>query len=170
MDFLLFSIQFLVISMDCVNNFYWFFNTVDDRNKSMESVHSGRRNHSAQGNTKWISQAASCYATECTHTMHKRACHKHLAQLSLALLSLASLSQGRRGRRGSPGSPGCWRVSSLRFCFVLLWFVNDCGAVEGSTRSILLILYWFYRGFVKMDLRVVGGFQVFDFYLFYYVF
>ena len=58
----------------------------------------------------------------------------------------------------------------MRFCFVLLWFVNDCGAVEGSTRSIVLILYWFYIGFVKIDLRVVGGFQVFDFAMFYFVF
>ena len=33
-----------------------FFNTLDDRNKSMESPRSGRRNLSAQGNKKWISQ------------------------------------------------------------------------------------------------------------------
>ena len=63
MDVLLFSIDFLLISIDLFfDKIYWFFNTVDDRNKSMESVRSGRRNHSAKGNTKWISQAASYLA------------------------------------------------------------------------------------------------------------
>ena len=53
--------------------------------------------------------------------------------------------------------------------------------MEGSTRSILLILYWFYKGFVKLNFRAFGGFsrvlkqikvedfQVFDFALFYRV-
>ena len=69
----------------------------------------------------------------------------------------------------------------MRFCFVLLWFVNDCGAAEGSTRSIVLILYGFYRGFVKLHFKTFGlfsrvlkqikveDFQVFDFALFYRV-
>ena len=73
-----------------------------------------------------------------------------------------------------------WRVSSLRFSFVLLWFVNDCGAVEGSTRSILLICLFFYKGFVKLNFKAFGwfsrvlkqikveDFQVSDFVLFYF--
>ena len=71
------------------------------------------------------------------------------------------------------------RVSSLRVCFVLLRFVNDCGAEEESKRSILFILELFYKGLVKLTVKAFGlvsmvlkkikveDLQVFDFALFY---
>ena len=65
---------------------------------------------------------------------------------------------------------------------MFLWFVNERGAAEGSTRSIVLNLYWFYTGFVKLKFKAFGGFskalkqikvkdfQVFGVALFYVVF
>ena len=41
-------------------------------------------------------------------------------------------------------------------------FFNDFGE-----RNMSLILYCFYKGFMKTDLAVGGGFQVCDFVLFY---
>ena len=48
-------------------------------------------------------------------------------------------------------------------------FLNVNPRVNLRVNPCLLILYCFYRCFVKIDGRVVGGFQAFDVALFYCV-
>ena len=53
---------------------------------------------------------------------------------------------------------------------MLLCVTMDFNALEKSKRNMVLILYSFYICFVKTNLTVTGGFQVFDFALFYILF
>ena len=57
---------------------------------------------------------------------------------------------------------GCW--------FILQCFFNDCVVLEGPNGSTLCILYWFYKCFSKIDVRVCGRFPVFEHLLFCGVF
>ena len=64
----------------------------------------------------------------------------------------------------------CWRISNVRFLFVLHCFSYDFGALEGPSGSIVYILDWFYICFAKIYVRVCGGLPVFEFCLFYNLF
>ena len=49
-------------------------------------------------------------------------------------------------------------------------FFYIVGVLEGTNGSIFCILEVFYNCFVKIDVRVCGGFPMFEFYVFYNVF
>ena len=53
-------------------------------------------------------------------------------------------------------------------CFTILFY--DFEVLEGPNGSIFYILYWFYKCFLKIDVRVCGGLPVFEFCIFYFVF
>ena len=49
-------------------------------------------------------------------------------------------------------------------------FFYDFVVLEGPNGNIFCILYWFYKCFAKIDVRVCGRFPVFENCLFYNVF
>ena len=57
---------------------------------------------------------------------------------------------------------------SFLFCFTV--FVYDVGVLEWPNGSIFCIVYWFYTSFTKIDVRVCGGFPVFENCLLYVLF
>ena len=57
---------------------------------------------------------------------------------------------------------------SFLVCFTILFY--DFGVLEGPNGTIFCILYWFYKCFVKIDVRVCGGLPVFEFCLFNFLY
>ena len=62
---------------------------------------------------------------------------------------------GLEGDSDAPESGQFGEMLHFQFCFILLWFLNDFGVLEGSTSCILLILHWFYWCLVKVDVDVL---------------
>ena len=61
-------------------------------------------------------------------------------------------------------------MSNFRFWFVLQCCCYAFVVLEGPNGNIFCIVYWFYKCFATIDVRVCGGLPVFEFCLFHCVF